>query len=65
MGSDDGEPMTEEQQHKAIEKQFDTLYSNDPKLRKALENSDVANFHIAEKMQIIEAYIQGGGADGL
>ena len=34
-------------------------------MRKALEKSDVSNFTVNEKLQIIEAYMQGGGAAGL
>ena len=34
-------------------------------MRKALEKSDVSNFTVIEKLQIIEAYMQGGGAAGL
>lgn len=30
-----------------------------------MEKSDVANFTVVEKYQIIEAYMAGGGADGL
>lgn len=63
LGSD--EEITEEQQIKAIEEQFQTLYDKDPELRKMLEKSDVSSFGVAEKLQIVEAYIQGGGAAGL
>jgi len=38
------------------------IYGKDPDLRKALEKSDVANFSVVEKYQIIEAYMQGGAA---
>ena len=34
-------------------------------MRKALEKSDVSNFTVNEKLQIIEAYMAGGGAAGL
>ena len=55
LGSD--EEITEEQQIKAIEEQFQTLYDKDPELRKMLEKSDVSSFGVAEKLQIVEAYI--------
>ena len=55
MSDDDG-PMTEEQQ-KAIEEQFQMIYEKDAELRKALEKSDVSNFTVLEKYQIIEAYM--------
>jgi len=55
MSDDDG-PMTEEQQ-KAIEEQFQRIYETDAELRKALEKSDVSNFTVLEKYQIIEAYM--------
>lgn len=57
--------MTEEAQQKAIEEQFQALYDGDPELRKVLEKSDVNTFSVEEKYQIIEAYMQGGGAAGL
>lgn len=57
--------MTEEAQRKAIEEQFKVLYDGDPELRKVLEKSDVSTFSVEEKYQIIEAYMQGGGAAGL
>lgn len=57
--------MTEEAQRKAIEEQFQVLYDGDPELRKVLEKSDVSTFSVEEKYQIIEAYMQGGGAAGL
>ena len=41
------------------------IYDGDPELRKTLERSDVANFTVEEKFQIIEAYMAGGGAAGL
>ena len=41
------------------------LYNGDPELRKVLEKSDVSTFTVEEKYQIIEAYMQGGGAAGL
>ena len=63
LGSD--EEMGAEEQIKAIEEQFQTLYEKDPELRKALEKSDVSNFTVNEKLQIIEAYMAGGGAAGL
>lgn len=57
--------MSEEQTKKAIEQQFKSLFEGDPELRKVLEKSDVNSFTIEEKYQIIEAYMQGGGAQGL
>jgi hypothetical protein len=41
------------------------LYDGDPELRKVLEKSDVSTFTVQEKYQIMEAYEQGGGAQGL
>lgn len=38
------------------------IYDKDAELRKALEKSDVSNFTVMEKYQIIEAYMQGGAA---
>ena len=58
MSDDDNE----EENHKAINEQFDMIYNADPELRKALEKSDVASFSVEEKFQIIEAYMQGGAA---
>lgn len=50
---------------KTIEDRFKALYDGDPELRKVLEKSDVATFSVEEKYQIMEAYMQGGGAAGL
>jgi len=41
------------------------IYDKDPELRKALEKSNVATFTVYEKYQIVEAYMQGGGASAL
>lgn len=41
------------------------MYDGDAELRKVLEKSDVNTFSVDEKYQIIEAYMQGGGAAGL
>jgi len=57
--------MNEEMTRKAIEEQFKTLYEGDPELRHVLSKSDVNTFSVEEKYQIIEAYMQGGGAAGL
>jgi hypothetical protein len=57
--------MSEENTKKAIEEQFQALYDGDPELRKVLEKSDVNTFSVEEKYQIIDAYMQGGGAQGL
>ena len=65
MGLSEDKSATYEEQTKAIEEQFNTIYTKDPELRKALEKSDVGNFTVGEKFQIIEAYMQGGGAAGL
>ena len=51
-----------EENSKAIKEQFQMIYEADPELRKALEKSDVASFSVEEKLQIIEAYMQGGAA---
>jgi len=51
-----------EENSKAINEQFKMIYEADPELRKALEKSDVASFSVEEKLQIIEAYMQGGAA---
>lgn len=63
--NDSESEMTEENTAKAIEDQFRVLYDGDPELRKVLEKSDVATFSVEEKYQIMEAYMQGGGAQGL
>ena len=57
--------MTEEAQQRAIEEQFQVLYDGDPELLKVLDQSDVNTFRVEEMYQIIEAYMQGGGAAGL
>jgi hypothetical protein len=62
---EDDREMSEEHTKKAIEDQFQALYDGDPELRKVLEKSDVNTFSVEEKYQIIDAYMQGGGAQGL
>jgi len=62
---EDEREMSEENTKKAIEEQFQALYDGDPELRKVLEKSDVNTFSVEEKYQIIDAYMQGGGAQGL
>lgn len=64
MGDSESE-MNEENTAKTIEDRFKALYDGDPELRKVLEKSDVATFSVEEKYQIMEAYMQGGGAAGL
>jgi hypothetical protein len=61
-GMSDDENLDQDQTKKAIDEQFALIYEKDPDLRKALEKSDVANFSVGEKYQIIEAYMQGGAA---
>ena len=41
--------MTEEEQAKAIEDQFDEIYNKDPELRKALEGIVVSNLTVGQK----------------
>lgn len=60
MSDDDG-PMSAEQQ-KAIHDQFNMFYEKDPELRKALQGSNVEQFSVLEKYQIIEVYMQAGAA---
>lgn len=54
------EEMTEEEQFRAIEMQFQHIYKNDAELRRALARSDVASLGVEEKYQIIESYMHGG-----
>lgn len=63
--ADSESEMNEESTAKTIEDRFKALYDGDPELRKVLEKSDVATFSVEEKYQIMEAYMQGGGAAGL
>lgn len=48
-----------------INDQFKMLYQGDPELRKVLGKSNPDTFTVQEKYQIIEAYMAGGGAQGL
>ena len=61
MSDDDDAGMTSDQA-KAIDEEFKRIYEKDAELRKALAKSDVAQFSVIEKYQIIEAYMQGGAA---
>ena len=62
MSDDEDESGMTREQAKAIDEEFKRIYEKDPELRKALAKSDVAQFSVIEKYQIIEAYMQGGAA---
>ena len=59
----DGELDPEEV--KMIEDQFNEIYTADAELRKVLAGSDPKTLNIKEKYQILYAYKQGGGVQGL
>jgi len=44
--------------------QFDYIYQNDPALRKLL-GAEINKFTIEEKLEILRAYMEGGGVQGL
>ena len=62
MSDDDDDAGMTSEQAKAIDEEFKRIYEKDAELRKALAKSDVAQFSVIEKYQIIEAYMQGGAA---
>jgi hypothetical protein len=47
-----------------INDQFNMIYDRDPQLKQALGN-DVASLTLEEKYQILTAYLNGGGVQGL
>jgi hypothetical protein len=51
--------MTPEQ----VEQEFDRIYKADAELQEILGNPD--NYSIEEKHSIVEAYVKGGGVQGL
>lgn len=58
---DDQDP---EKQAKMIEEQFNYIYENDPQLRQVL-GSEAQGLSLEEKYQIMNAYMKGGGVQGL
>ena len=62
MSDDEDDTGMTSEQAKAIDEEFKRIYEKDAELRKALAKSDVAQFSVIEKYQIIEAYMQGGAA---
>ena len=57
MSEDDDDAGMTSEQAKAIDEEFKRIYEKDAELHKALAKSDVAQFSVIEKYQIIEAYM--------
>ena len=57
MSDDDDDAGMTSEQAKAIDEEFKRIYEKDGELRKALAKSDVSQFSVIEKYQIIEAYM--------
>lgn len=47
-----------------INDQFEYIYQNDPQLQQVL-GSEIKNLSLEEKYQIMNAYMNGGGVQGL
>jgi hypothetical protein len=47
-----------------INDQFNYIYENDPQLRQVLGN-EISGLSLEEKYQIMNAYMKGGGVQGL
>lgn len=57
--------LTEDDQKKEVEEHFKMIYDGDAELRKKLAHTNVAQFSVEDKLQILEAYMEGGGAAGV
>ena len=51
-------------QEKMILEQFQMIYDQDPQLREVI-GPEAASLNLEEKYQILNAYMQGGGVQGL
>jgi hypothetical protein len=58
------EPEEEEDQEKLIVDQFQLIYDRDPQLRQVI-GADASSLTLEEKYQILTAYMNGGGVQGL
>ncbi len=56
--------MDPEERIKLMLQQFDYIYQNDPALRKLL-GGEISKFSVEEKIEIMRAYMEGGGVQGL
>lgn len=56
--------MDPEQRIKIMLEQFNFYYQNDPALRQLL-GQDASSLTVDEKLEILRAYIEGGGVKGL
>jgi hypothetical protein len=56
--------MDPEQRIKIMLEQFNFYYQNDPALKQLL-GADAASLTVDEKLEILKAYIEGGGVKGL
>lgn len=58
------EEVDEEQQEKLVQFEFQKIYDTDPQLRQVI-GADANSLTIEEKYQILTAYMNGGGVQGL
>ena len=62
---DSEEELTEEEQMRMIQDQFQSLYDHDPDIRKLIPMEEVNKMSLEDKYHVITAYMRGGGIRGL
>ncbi len=61
---EEDDDLDPEDRIKLMLEQFNYIYQNDAALRKLLGN-EVQNYSVEEKLEILRAYMEGGGVQGL
>jgi hypothetical protein len=62
---DSEEELSEEEQMRMIQDQFQSLYDYDPDIRKLIPMEEVKKMSLEDKYHVITAYMRGGGIRGL
>ena len=65
VNDEDNESLTESEQAKMINDQFQQLFDYDPAMRKVIPEEDIPKMSLEDKYHIINAYMRGGGVRGL
>ncbi|CDW91019.1 UNKNOWN [Stylonychia lemnae] len=65
LGEDDEKAGIDDDDARAIENEFNTIYTSDSKLREILQGQDPTKLTLEEKYEILAAYKKGGGVQGL
>lgn len=65
LGEDDEKAGIDDDDARAIENEFNSIYTTDAKLREILQGQDPTKLTLEEKYEILAAYKKGGGVQGL